>query len=97
MSVTNDAEFAFIMPAVKNSKIKAAIEKYARGKRPAVSQYTMKSSDGRELAFRLIVNRNPRKAKSKNIADRCNVFEAALKCSSCKKLKKYAPREYRNR
>ena len=97
MSVINNAGFAFIMPAVKNAKIKAAIKEYARGERPAVSQHIVKSSEGKEFAFWLIINRNPKKAKSKNIVDRYYVFATTLRCRSYKELKKYVPRKYRNR
>ena len=65
MSVIEDTGFAFIVPAVKNAKIKAAIKEYARGERPAVSQHTMKSSEGKEFAFRLIINRNPKKKRNR--------------------------------
>ena len=63
MFVIDDAGFAFIMPAVKNAKIKAAIKEYARGERPAVSQHIVKSSEGKKFAFWLIINRNPKKSE----------------------------------
>ena len=94
MSAVNYAEFAFIMPGTKNVTIKDA-EEHASGQRPAVSSYTMKSAKGGKFAFRLIINRNPRNAKSKNIADRYYVFVTTLKCKSYNELLEYVPREYR--
>ena len=97
MSAINDAGFAFIMPAVKNSRIKEAIKDYANGKRPAVSLFTMKSAKGKKFTFLLIINRNRKKAKSKNIVDRYYVSATTLRCRNYTELKKYVPREYRNR
>ena len=91
MFVINDAEFAFVMPAVKNGTIKDAIKEHANEKRPAVSWHTMKSAESKEFAFRLIINKNPRKLNSDNAADRCYVFAAAVKCKSCDELPEYAP------
>ncbi len=51
LSVIGDAGFAFIMPAVKNSKIQAAIEEHANGEWPTVSQYMLKPAEGKEFAF----------------------------------------------
>ncbi len=97
MPAVNDAEFAFIMPAVKNAKIKAAIKEHAQGQRTAVLLLTIKSNEGRKLTFRLIITGNPKKPKSDSIFDRYHVFAATLKCKSCNELQEYAPREYRKR
>ena len=45
----------FIMPAIKNKGIKKAIKEYEKGKRGAVSEYTMKSQDGRKFTFNLVL------------------------------------------
>ena len=83
---TEDAEFAFIMPVVKNSKIKAAIEEHASGKRTVVSLYTIKSAKSREFAIRLIINKNLRRMSSDNLADRRCAFATALKYKRCDEL-----------
>ncbi len=97
MSAINDAGFAFIMPAVKNGTIKDAINEHANEKRTAVSLHTVKSAEGKEFAFRLIINENPRKINSDNITDRYYVFATTLKCKRYDELLKYVPREYRKR
>ena len=97
MSVINDFVFAFTMPAVKNSRIKNAIEEHVKGQRPTVSWYAMKSAEGKEFAFRLIINKNLRKIDSDNIADRYYVFATMQICSIYEELKEYVPCEYRNR
>ena len=86
MSAINDAGFEFIMHGIKNSRIKDAIEEHANEQRTAVSWYTMKSAEGKEFAFRLIINKNPRKTDLDNIAGRYYVFATTLKCKSYDEL-----------
>ena len=45
----------FIMPAIKNKGIQKAIKEHEKGKRGAVSEYTMKSQDGRKFTFNLVL------------------------------------------
>ncbi len=45
----------FIMPAIKNKSIKKSIREHEKGKRGAVSEYAMKSQDGRKFTFNLVM------------------------------------------
>ena len=45
----------FIMPAIKNKSIKKAIKEHEKGKRGAVSEYTMKSQYGRKFTFNVVI------------------------------------------
>ena len=96
MDAISEPGFAFIMPAVKTPGIKRAIVQRARGKRKAVSRYTMRSSDGKEFTFTLVIKKIPR-SKAKNVFDRYHVFATTVRCCSYRQLFCHVTREYRNR
>ena len=54
MQAVDTAGLWFIMPAVKNSRIKKIIAEHAGDKGPVVVEYTLRSKDG-EFPFRLII------------------------------------------
>jgi len=97
MSAMQDPGFAFIMHAVRNTGIKRAIVEHASEKRPVVSPYTVQSEDGRKFTFRLIIKKNPKKHRSRNMFDRYLVFATTLRCRSYAELLYHVPGEYRNR
>ena len=55
MQVLDAAGHRFIMPAVKNKKIKGVIREHADGKGPKVVDYIVRSKEHGEFTFRLII------------------------------------------
>ncbi len=45
----------YVMPAVKNKRIKAAIEEHHHKKRDAISDYAMTNKEGKSVTFRLVI------------------------------------------
>lgn len=65
----------FLMPAVKNPRIKTAIREYASGKRPQISRHTMGSKD-RKASFTLVIVQAPKAMvkKAKTLEDKYLAF-----------------------
>lgn len=55
MQVLDHEGHWFLMPAVKNSRIKEVIREHAGGRGPTVVDYTMRSKEDGEFTFRLII------------------------------------------
>ena len=55
MRVLRNTGRDFLMPAAKNSRVRAAIEKYHRGEIGAASRFTMKSAEFGAVSFNLLI------------------------------------------
>ncbi len=99
---------SYIMPAVKNRRIVAAIEEHDRGERGAVSKYTMTNKDGKSATFRLVIVEKDEVEKDgtaaakkdkaeETIADRYLVFATNMSAKSAEAVIEQIPEEYRSR
>ena len=87
----------FVMPAVKNPRIKKAILEHHEGKRDAASTFTMSNKDGEQARFNLLIVEKDGDKKPDKITDRYVVFATNLPCRTREELIEELPETYRNR
>ena len=92
----------YIMPAVKNSRIKDLIIEHHEGRLPRVSEYTMVSADGtKSVTFTLLILKKKKSGDEKDddgdVTSQYVVFATNRKIRSVRATIKSIPEEYRTR
>lgn len=96
MQVLDDAGHRFIMPAVKNKKIKGIIRDHADGKGPKVVDYIVRSKEHGEFKFRLIICKKAGYEGSDPVEGHV-VFATNMTRRTCLKYFDMIPDEYKAR
>ena len=91
-----DMKQRFIMPAVKTSKVKAAIESYAAGTGKAVVRYTMRNKSTQATMTLVIVKKKGAK-KTDPATDQYVAFATDASLHKAQALLANIPEEYRKR
>ena len=87
----------YVMPAVKNRRIKKAIIEVHNGKRDEVSEFEMGNSDGESASFILVVVKKNNYNESDPIVDQYVAFATNIRCKTSKELVETLPEIYRQR
>ena len=88
----------FLMPAIKNDRIKQAIVDYHNHLIPKMSKFTIRNSREEEASFILMIYRKKGAKETDPIPDQYFVFAANVKrYSEAKKLYRKIPLEYKKR
>ena len=69
------AGYKFLMPAVKNKRVKKAILEHHDGKRKAASMFHISNSDGERAGFNLRIVEKEKLDKDTAITDRCGICD----------------------
>ena len=88
MVAAGKSQGCYVMPAVKNKRIKAAIEEYLHGKRDAISDYTMTNKEGKSVTFRLVIVKKKKEEEDENKNEDENNDTAKEECTEKKKKEK---------
>lgn len=103
----------FLMPAVKNDRIKRAILEHHAGKRAAVSSYVMRNAVGQSVTYRLVMHRvrkwsevgdceperkgGKKRTKNQKIIEMYVVFATNLDAARVRREIRKLPEDYRRR
>ena len=85
------------MPAVKNSRIENAILEYIKGKRGAVSEFSIKNKKRMRAEFTLVIIEKENPVKSDDIIDRYVAFATNMPCDISQDILDSMTDEYRSR
>ena len=96
MQVLDHAAHRFLMPAVKNSRIKEVIRENAGSRGPTVVDYTMRSKEDGEFKFRLIICKRAGYKGSDPVEGHV-VFATNMTRHTCLKYFDMIPDEYKAR
>jgi putative transposase len=97
MNILGRLRVRYIMPAVKNSRIKRVIEDYHNHLIPNMVKLTMRRDNGEEASFGLIIHPKKDAKDPDPIHERYIVFATNMKYSEAFKLYPEIPEEYRKR
>ena len=87
----------FVMPAVKNPRVKTAIHKYHGDKKNPVSTFSIRNKHGEQAEFKLIIVEKSSWKESDEIVDRCVAFATNISDLTDKELVEVLPKNYRER
>ncbi|MDE0404785.1 MAG: transposase [Nitrospira sp.] len=97
MLVFKNAGRDFLMPATKNARIRAAIERHHRGEVGAASRFVMKSAEFGKVSFNLLVVKKDKYKASDPVSDQYVAFATSLPCRTREELLETLPEAYRQR
>ena len=87
----------FLMPAVKNKRVKKAILEHHGGKRGAASMFHISNSDRKRAGFNLLIVEKEKQDKDAEITDRYVAFATNMPCRTREELIETLPETYRRR
>jgi len=87
----------YLMPAVKNDRVKQVIEDHDKGRIPAMIGFTMKNAEQREASFNLLIYRKPDAKTSDPVHKRYAVFATNMPREDALAVFSQLPDEYRQR
>ena len=87
----------FLMPAVKNKRVKEAILEHHGGKRGAASMFHISNSDGERAGFNLLIVEKEKQDKDAEVTDRYVAFATNMPCRTREELIETLPETYRRR
>ena len=93
----NRAGHKFLMPAVKNRRVKEAILEHHDGKRGAASMFHISNSDGERAGFNLLIVEKEKQDEDAEITDRYVAFATNMPCRTREELIETLPETYRRR
>ena len=97
MSAIREFGNRFLMPAIKNTGVKKAITEHHRGKRDAVSRYTLRNSEGREFEFTLVMVPSRTDEPDAKVHEMYHAFATSLPAARALAELDDLPEEYRKR
>ncbi len=97
MRVLGNTGRDFLMPAVKNARVKEAIERHHRGEIGAASRFAMKSAEFGAVSFNLLIVKKDGCKASDPVAEQYVAFATSLPCRTKEDLVGTIPETYRGR
>ena len=98
MDVIRLSRYRFLMPAIKNPRIKKTIIEHHEGTRKFVSRFTISNKFKKKFTFTLVITRSKKYGDSKvNIIEWYHVFATNLSAGQALKEITTLPEEYRKR
>ena len=97
MNILDELKVRYLMPAVKNSRIKHVIEDCHNHLIPNMVKLTMRRDSGEEASFSLIIHPKKDAEDADPIHERYTVFATNMKYPEAFKLYPEIPEEYRKR
>jgi hypothetical protein len=87
----------YLTPAIKNERVKEAIEDHDNGLIPGMIGFTMKNAEGQEASFNLLMYRKPDAKASDPVHKRYMAFATNMLYCEALKVFSLLPDEYRKR
>jgi len=97
INTLNVLKIKFLMPAVKNEKIKRIIEDHHNHLIPNMVGYTMRKDDGREASFGLIIYRKQDAKEADPAHEQYIIFATNMTYEKASRLYAQIPEEYKKR
>lgn len=97
MNVLDKLKVEFLMPAIKNDRMKRAIEDYHNRLIPKMVKFRIRNSREEEFSFGLMIYRKKDAKETDPISDQYMVFATNMKYSEARKLYRKIPLEYKKR
>ena len=97
ISVLQSMAMHYLMPAVKNARVKKIIEKYDKKEIDAASSFTMSSKEFGSVSFNLLIVKKDKFKESDPVEDRYVAFATNIPCRTKEDLVKTIPETYRKR
>ncbi len=97
MNMLGRLKVEFLMPAIKNGRMKQAIEDYHNHLIPKMVKFRIRNSREEEASFGLMIYRKKEAKETDPISDQYIVFATNMKYSEARKLYRKIPLEYKKR
>lgn len=97
INTLNRLKIKFLMPAVKNERIKRVIEDHHNHFIPNMVGYAMRKDDGREASFGLIIYRKQDAKETDPIHEQYIIFATNMTYEEASRLYAQIPEEYKKR
>ena len=97
MNMLKGLKVEFLMPAIKNDRMKRAIEDHHNHLIPKMLKFTIRNSKEEEASFGLMIYRRKDAKETDPIPDQYIVFATNMKYSEARKLYRKIPLEYKKR
>jgi IS4 transposase len=97
MNMLDRLKVKFLMPAIKNDRVKQAIVDYHNHLIPKMVKFTIKNASEEEASFGLMIYRKKDAKETDPTTDQYIVFATNMKYSDAKKLYRKIPLEYKKR
>jgi IS4 transposase len=97
MNMLDRLKVKFLMPAIKNDRVKQAIVDYHNQLIPKMVKFTIKNASEEEASFGLMIYRKKDAKETDPTTDQYIVFATNMKYSDAKKLYRKIPLEYKKR
>lgn len=97
MNMLDRLKVKFLMPAIKNDRVKQAIVDYHNHLNPKMMKFAIRNSQKKEASFGLMIYRKKGAKETDPITDQYIVFATNMKHSEARKLYRKIPLEYKKR